>query len=131
MDVIQKQRKDPMPAFAFRHIKDLHPIFLEKSRALKNALVAQIQSESEDLASIDVHGWASRATLDIIGVAGLGTDFGAIEQPNNELHQTYRKIFSPGRGGQLLGVLNFFLPSWMVRAIPLVYRSKVIQDETS
>lgn len=119
-DEHKKQRKDLMPAFAFRHIKDLYPVFLDKSRALVEALTAQVRSEGEDSAVVDVGGWVSRAALDIIGVAGLGKDFQAIQDPDNELHQTYRRIFSTGRtgAGQLLGVLSFFLPAWFIRALP-------------
>ena len=36
--------------------------------------------------------WASRATLDIIGLAGMDHDFQSLQDPGNELNQKYRSI---------------------------------------
>ena len=117
----KKQRKDLMPAFAFRHIKELYPIFWSKSGELVRALILHGQNNCRDSdeprVSIDVKDWASRATLDIIGLAGMGRDFEAIKDPNNELITTYKKIFSPGRGGQILAAL-FMIAPWLMRALP-------------
>ncbi len=111
-----------MPAFHFRHIKDLYPVFWTKSAELIQAISSEVKPSgySSDMSSksVEVNGWASRCALDIIGVAGMGRDFGAIQDPENDLNQTYRKIFAPGRTGQILGILGIFLPSWLVRRIP-------------
>ena len=67
---------------------------------------------------IEVNERFSRATLDIIGQGGFGQSFNAIRDPDNLLSRTYRTIFLPGRAGQLLGVLGFLLPQWLVRRLP-------------
>ena len=117
----KKQRKDLMPAFAFRHIKELYPVFWNKSGELVHALSLHSESSYSDgdkpSAGIDVKDWTSRATLDIIGLAGLGRDFDAIKDPDNELIRTYKKIFSPGRGGQILAAL-FMIAPWLMRSLP-------------
>jgi len=126
------QRKNLMPAFAFRHIKDLYPIFWTKSREAVLALTESIKTaelgdkEGEGVGKvapgeivIEVGKWASRATLDIIGVAGMGQDFGAIQNPDTELNRTYRTVFKPTRQAQILGMLNLFLPDWFVRSLPV------------
>lgn len=117
----KKQRKDLMPAFAFRHIKELYPVFWKKSGELVHALSSHSEASYSDgdkpRASIDVKDWASRATLDIIGLAGLGRDFDAIKDPDNELILTYKKIFSPGKGGQILAAL-FMIAPWLMRSLP-------------
>lgn len=119
----KKQRKDLMPAFAFRHIKELYPVFWSKSGELVQALTSHSEAGCKDGnksgTSIDVKDWASRATLDIIGVAGLGRDFNAIKDTDDELIRTYKKIFSSGRGGQILAVL-FMIAPWLMRALPSV-----------
>ncbi len=46
---------------------------------------------------VEVGGWTSRAALDIIGVAGMGQDFNAIQDPDTELSVTYRKVFQPSK----------------------------------
>ena len=117
----KKQRKDLMPAFAFRHIKELYPIFWSKSSELIQALKVHGETGSRDSdrpnTSVDVKDWTSRATLDIIGLAGLGRDFNAIKDPHNELICTYKQIFSFSRSGQIRAVLLFLAP-WLLRALP-------------
>lgn len=77
-------------------------------------------------AVIEFAGWASRATLDIIGVAGMGQDFNAIQDPNTELNATYRKVFQPTREAQMLGLLGLFLPIWLVRALPVQRNDDIV-----
>jgi len=117
------QRRKLMPAFSFRHVKDLYPVFWSKSRESVHAMTEAVQRGSDDPEKdpsvIEVGSWASRATLDIIGVAGLGRDFGAIEDPTNELSQTYQSLFKPNRQGQMLGLMSLFLPGWFVDKLPV------------
>lgn len=114
-----------MPAFAFRHIKDLYPVFWSKSREMTQALLSHIQTNKD--AVVDIRDWASRATLDIIGVAGMGQDFHAIADPSNELNETYANIFSADRGPRLLRVLFVILPAWFTRLLPFK-RNDVMRD---
>lgn len=141
------QRKNLLPAFAFRHVKDLYPVFWGKSKEAVQAMTESICAEArkmdslsaeqqktngdksdlineadngaKDTAVIEVGGWASRATLDIIGVAGLGQSFGAIADPTNILYTTYRTVFSPSRQAQVLGMLGLFLPVWLLTRLPI------------
>lgn len=120
-----------MPAFSFRHIKDLYQVFWSKSREAADKMVEEIRASSTDEKSaegvVEIAAWASRATLDIIGIAGFGQDLGAIHDPNNELCLSYRKVFSPGKVGRLLGVAGNFIPIWVLRALP-VKRNTELQD---
>ena len=131
-DEHKKQRKSLMPAFAFRHIKDLYPVFWDKSRdavlqmtkEYNEAALKKKESQATEQAPssewvVDVGEWSSRATLDIIGIAAAGQDFGAIANPNTDLSVTYGIVFKPSAQAQLLGLLNLFLPGWLVRRIPL------------
>jgi len=129
------QRRNLMPAFAFRHLKNLYPTFWEKSCAAVKAMTVDIKEKeagkgaeiiTEDaekgekgVAYIEAGSWASRATLDIIGVAGLGKDFGAIDDPDTLLNHTYRTVFKPSRQAQILGLLNIYLPGSFVRRLPI------------
>ena len=134
-DEHKTQRKNLMPAFAFRHVKDLYPVFWNKSReavvamtehvkvgGLKNEELPDRQKRPNTAAETSVllvGDWASRATLDIIGVAGMGQDFGAIQDPTTTLNHTYRTVFRPSRQAAILGILNILLPSWFVRNLPV------------
>ena len=89
----QRQRKLLMPAFNFRHVKDLYPIFWSKSQEMVNNISKAIKSDPSGSSVIEIGSWSSRATLDIIGVAGVGKDFDALTNPDTELNETYRQIF--------------------------------------
>lgn len=116
-DVHKVQRRNLQPAFAFRHIKDLYPIFWTKTREVVEAMTATLGEEATG--EMEVMRWASRCTLDIIGVAGMGKDFGAIQDGEAPLVKTYNSLFEPSRQAQLLAVLNSILPTFIVDALPL------------
>ncbi|OAL38606.1 hypothetical protein AYO20_02256 [Fonsecaea nubica] len=119
------QRKNLMPAFHFRHIKELYPIFWSKSREMVHEIQKQLESSSEPRPSIEVSEWGSRATLDIIGVAGMGQDFNSLQDPTNELNRVYRAVFQPDRTAQILGLLSFFLPAWFLNNLPIDRNNQV------
>ena len=123
-----------MPAFAFRHIKDLYPTFWSKSCEMVKAITAAVRVETaqngpnnKQAPVVEIGQWTSRATLDIIGVAGMGKDFGAIQDPNTELSSTYRSIFQPSKQAQYLGMLGLIIPFWLIRLLP-VKRNSEIRD---
>jgi cytochrome P450 len=73
------QRKHLTPAFSFRHIKDLYPIFWSKSADLTGRVAAEIYENPEPTSSVksrhregvvEVNHWATKVTMDVIGVAG-------------------------------------------------------------
>ncbi|TGJ79124.1 hypothetical protein E0Z10_g9648 [Xylaria hypoxylon] len=125
------QRKNLMPAFAFRHIKDLYPVFWSKTREVVQAMTKDILADAanqpitpdaekaQKTAVMEVGSWASRVTLDIIGIAGLGRDFGAIKDPKSELNETYRQVFMPSKQAQILGLLGQMVPEWLITRLPV------------
>ena len=116
------QRKNLMPAFSFRHIKDLYPVFWQKSRemteeiAKASAMTEKTEQPPEDEetadapkhapGAVEVSNFTSRATLDIIGLCGMGQDFGSLKNPENKLNQTYRRLFSQRRADRILGLIG-------------------------
>lgn len=75
--------------------------------------------DDHGLAGLDLNEWASRATLDIIGVAGFGEDLGALGDPGNKLSQTYKNIFNISKGsGMLTRIMRFVLPTWVYTNLP-------------
>ncbi len=118
-DELQRQRKLLMPAFAFRHVKDLYPIFWSKSQEMTDRIVKTTETSPDGSIVIEIREWASRATLDIIGVAGMGKDFDSLTNPENALFQTYKRIFSGNRGAQVVQLLLSMLPHWVAVNLPL------------
>ncbi|MCJ1467384.1 hypothetical protein MMC07_006008 [Pseudocyphellaria aurata] len=128
------QRKNLMPAFHFRHVKDLYPIFWAKSREMAKALARISQPEGtlpvknlKDAPVVEISDWASRATLDIIGLAGMGQDFNAIGDPTNELTAAYRRVFTSQNASKILSILYFIIPFWLLRILPFRQNLAVFQ----
>lgn len=114
-DEHKRQRKGLMPAFSFRHVKDLYPIFWAKGRQVTNA----IARASENGAPQSTKMWASRVTLDIIGLAGMGHDFNSIDDPDTEINQTYNKLFAEEPPFFYWLSIGFNAPIKWVFALPL------------
>ncbi|KAL8995735.1 MAG: hypothetical protein Q9169_004593 [Polycauliona sp. 2 TL-2023] len=119
-EVHKRQRKQLMPAFAYRHIKNMYPMFWDKSTEMVAAIAASMDHALDTGLCIEVDQWASRATLDIIGQGGFGQSFDAIQNPDNALSRTYHSLLKPSRRGQIAGVLGFLLPQWLVRHLPFL-----------
>lgn len=132
-DEHKRQRKNLMPAFAFRHVKDLYPMFWSKSKEVIAAMSEAVRADASATSGVggaeksganpkavlEVGSWASRVTLDIIGVAGLGRDFNTIKDPDNTLSTTYRTVMQPSGQASFLALLSLFLPGWIVTNLPL------------
>jgi cytochrome P450 len=118
-DEHKRQRKMLMPAFSFRHIKDLYPIFWNKSKEMTDQISTTIANDPDKSSVIEIREWSSRATLDIIGLAGMGRDFDSLANPDNELNETYKSIFAGNRGAQIIQVILGLIPHWLAVALPL------------
>lgn len=98
-----------MPAFSYRHIKDLYPIFWSKGVEMVGMIENHIKGNSGKNV-ITVGDWASRATLDIIGVAGMDQDFHSLRDPSNKLNEQYRRALKePSTLMKLVTLLGLFV----------------------
>ncbi|KAJ4336831.1 hypothetical protein N0V95_008497 [Ascochyta clinopodiicola] len=118
-DEHKRQRKLLMPAFAFRHVKDLYPIFWGKSQEMTDRIIKTTEAATDGSVVIEIREWASRATLDIIGSAGMGKDFDSLRDPESELFTTYQRIFANNRGAQVVQIIMGMLPHWLAVNLPL------------
>lgn len=121
-DEHRRQRKILTPAFSSAHIKTLTPIFWQKAVELRDnwrSFPAHTQ--------IDALSWLSRATLDIIGLAGFGYKFeslasssaptpssefapGSHDKEPNELSAAFAVIFSTARKFRAITILQAWFP---------------------
>ncbi|KAJ9259222.1 hypothetical protein DTO195F2_5039 [Paecilomyces variotii] len=124
------QRKSLMPAFSYRHIKDLYPIFWTKSIEMVKGIEQDLQHRgSNEDNTIQVRNWVGRAALDIIGVAGMDQDFDSLRNPSGRLNESYHKVFTmPSFGTKMLLLLGRIIGdiAW-VQSLP-TKRNKDIQD---
>ncbi|KAF4998636.1 hypothetical protein FGRMN_2962 [Fusarium graminum] len=120
-------RKNTTPAFHFRHIKELYPMMWEKGETLTKA----IKQDSKDSRSsvVELNGWASKVTLDIIGIAGLGRKFHAVEKRRDPLADVYEQLLDTSRERLIFSMLALAVGLPLVRLIPW-RMNKVFNDLT-
>ena len=129
------QRKNLMPAFKYHHIRDLYSVFWEKSAQMVNLVTQEIKdgkagTDTNDKGTvIQFENWLSRCTLDIIGIAGMGFDFNAINNPDTELNNHYRTVFGgqSSSAARMLMFLGMIIPPRLIRLLPLE-RNNTISD---
>lgn len=134
-DEHKTQRKNLMPAFSFRHVKDIYPTFWQKAQEMVKSLGQASEESSKETdekksgetgkdeekhvpGTVNVGNWTSRAALDIIGLSGMGHDFDSLHNPHNQLNEHYRTVFNPGRAGARLQVLGLVIPFWLLSRLP-------------
>lgn len=124
-----------MPAFNFRHIKDLAPVFWSKSHDMVKAIElastlekgSDRDSNKHSYGAIEVNSWASRATLDIIGTAGLGQEFAALSDQPSPLVANYHSIYKhTDNPSWVLRLIAMYVPFWILGNIPSTANKKVI-----
>lgn len=114
------QKKGLMPAFTRRRIDALYPLFLSKVQETVHAMTASINNINNGGGKdMEITNWASRYALDVIGVAALGNDFGAIQDDANPLVKTYNAVFKVSKQQRIIFLLNSFLPWWLLNNLPL------------
>lgn len=93
-------------------------------------MVQRIESTIKELPAekkvVEIKDWASRATLDIIGVAGMDRDFEALQHPNNTLNRHYRKsIGEPERHIRIILALAFFIHPKLSTLLPIQFNRDI------
>ncbi|KAF3007241.1 hypothetical protein E8E14_009234 [Neopestalotiopsis sp. 37M] len=115
-------RKSTMPAFSFRHIKDLYPVMWGKAMLMTSLIqeeVSGVASEKgQDPHVIEVSPWASKATLDIIGVAGLGREFNMLRRSADPLLDVYEELLEPATEKLLFSAASFALGIRFIKLLP-------------
>ncbi|KAH7161773.1 cytochrome P450 [Dactylonectria macrodidyma] len=109
-------RKSSTPAFHFRHIKELYPMMWAKGEELTRALNKDITANGSSV--IELNTWASKVTLDIIGIAGLGRKFDAVEKKKDPLAGIYEELLEPTREKLIFAMLSLAIGRPFVRLIP-------------
>ncbi|GIZ38370.1 hypothetical protein CKM354_000178800 [Cercospora kikuchii] len=116
-------RKNLMPVFSFRHIKELYPIFWSKSVQMMRGISQQVAESPESADSktsvVEINHWATKVTVDIIGLAAMGRDFQALKNSDDPLVQVYEELLEPSREKQLFFVGQILGPAKLIRSLPI------------
>ncbi|KAJ7911563.1 cytochrome P450 [Mycena leptocephala] len=112
----RQQRKVMNPAFGAPQIRELTEIFVAKSAELRDIWSAQA-TNAGGTARIDVLSWLSKATLDIIGLAGFNYEFNNLSSDGtSELGAAFSTIFRTGMKIDLIRILQTWVAA--LRFIP-------------
>ncbi|KAI3341139.1 cytochrome P450 [Ustulina deusta] len=112
-------RKNTMPAFSFRHIKNLYPMMWTKSVLMSHALEEALETaEIADTKIIDLSNWTSKVTLDIIGVAGMGREFNMLKRAEDPLLGIYEQLFEPAPEKLVFAMSSILFGLPFVRLLP-------------
>lgn len=122
-DEHKHQRKHIMPAFSFRHIKDLYPVFWSKSIELCEVTKAELSDDPEKV--LEIGHFSTQVTLDIIGLAGLGRDIGSLRTSDDELIKNYEEILEPTAEKGIYFVLHLLCPPWIIQSLPWKLNERV------
>jgi hypothetical protein len=80
---------------------------------LRNILISQFPEKSSEPQRIDLLSWLTKATLDIIGLAGFNYRFDCLtssDENPNELHAAFSVVIRQGGRFDLWGVLTAYIP---------------------
>ncbi|KAJ7289289.1 cytochrome P450 [Mycena rebaudengoi] len=114
-DVHKQQRKVMNPAFGAPQVRELTGIFIEKSIQLRDVWAAEAAKHG-GVGHVDVLSWFSKATLDIIGLAGFNYKFNTLDA--SETRDEFDEAFNTITSSQM-GFMGFFQATFPVlRLIP-------------
>ncbi|KAJ5257101.1 hypothetical protein N7478_013205 [Penicillium angulare] len=118
------QKKGLLSAFTRQRVNALYPIVCKRpSETIQEVAIALNQHKG----ILDTANWASRYALDVIGSAGLGKDFMAIQDENNALVKVCKKVFKVSKQQRTIFLLNTFLPWWLLSNLPLSHNHEFLQ----
>ncbi|KAJ7718641.1 cytochrome P450 [Mycena metata] len=119
-DAHKKQRKIMNPAFGAPQIRELTEIFVEKSIQLRNIWAAQATRDG-GTARVEIVSWLSKATLDIIGLAGFNYNINALGAEHgdtpDELAEAFETVVKSETGFNFFRLLQVLFP--VLQSIPV------------
>ncbi|CAA7260000.1 unnamed protein product [Cyclocybe aegerita] len=116
------QRRIIAPAFTYQSIRNMTPVLFQKAEELserwKDVVIVAIKQEEGCRAStpsagavVDLAHWISRASFDVIGLAGFNYDFHSIQDDSEEVYTAYRRMFDiADKGLGLREILELYFP---------------------
>jgi|TARA_R110002003_G_scaffold2375_1_gene24193 cytochrome P450 len=115
-DEHKHHRKQILPAFRFRHIKELYPVFWSKSIEFCEAVKSALKEDTSQV--LEIGHYSTQVTLDIIGLAGLGRDIGSLRNSDDELIRNYEEILEPTTEKAVYFLLHLIMPPWLIGMLP-------------
>ncbi|GKT90331.1 cytochrome P450 [Colletotrichum tofieldiae] len=126
-DETKRHRKSLLPAFTTAHIRALVPLFWSKAEEMTACFDGEQAAWGPD-AVISLGEYGSRATLDGIGLAGMGYNFDTLHKPDNELRKCYKKmIMEPTRAFYWIELLSHHIDFRLLLRLPFKKNLEVVE----
>ncbi|KAK7035395.1 hypothetical protein VNI00_011926 [Paramarasmius palmivorus] len=108
----KRQRRVATPAFSIQNMRALVPLVFRKGEELRDRWFEMLDDEKENEVTLDVCHWISRATFDVIGLAGFDYNFNAIKDETNELFVAYKEMFEVAisQSNMLRTLMTIYVP---------------------
>ncbi|KAJ7496541.1 cytochrome P450 [Mycena latifolia] len=102
-------------SFGAPQVRELTSIFVDKSLELRDIWASQV-SNAGGTARLDVLSWLSKATLDIIGLAGFNYHFNSLtgSETASELGGAFSAMFQAGMQMTPLRILQAWSPAFRI-----------------
>jgi cytochrome P450 len=123
-NVHKHQRKQVTPSFSSKQIRNLYPLFWEKSILLTRLVSEElddsvIDNDSPSISGeIDISKWSQRVSLDIISKAGFDWELDTLRCPDNDMARSFEQIFAVSVENVILFAVSVYGPEWMLEFIP-------------
>ncbi|KAJ7137572.1 cytochrome P450 [Mycena crocata] len=112
-DAHKQQRKIMNPAFGAPQVRELTSIFVDTSIQLRDIWATQAARNGGSV-RVEALSWLSKATLDIIGLAGFNYHVNALKTESHdtpdELAQAFDAVFARRTGFTMFMLLQLFFP---------------------
>lgn len=116
--VHKRQRRVATPAFSIQNLRSFVPVVFTKGNELREKWCEMVDSSgnTSEGVKIDVCHWISRATFDVIGLAGFDYHFNAIQNESDELFHAYKEMFeiAVSQSNGLRTVIGIYIPLFNV-----------------
>ncbi|KAJ7118957.1 cytochrome P450 [Mycena epipterygia] len=113
-DAHRQQRKIMNPAFGAPQVRELTGIFVEKAVELRDIWANQA-ANAGGTARIDILSWLTKATLDIIGLAGFNYNFNSLgSESESELATAFATMFASGMRMNPIRILQAWIPAFRI-----------------
>ncbi|KAK3064046.1 hypothetical protein LTS18_010552 [Coniosporium uncinatum] len=90
----------------------------QKSVLLCESVAAELANGADDGKGFEINHWSNKVTMDIIGIAGLGRDFNALKNSDDELIQNYEEILEPTTEKVMFFACQILGPQRLIDRLP-------------
>ncbi|KAG9411379.1 hypothetical protein AC1031_017019 [Aphanomyces cochlioides] len=109
---------DGLLSIGFSKVRECVDIFARNARQLSNHL----KQVADQGVAVDVHDFFTKMTLDVIGVAAFGYNFGSLESANDRVLQAYNMLNQSPKLFYLLG--STYIPGFANWPLPRLVKQR-------